>query len=80
MLSPPHNGGNGSGQRRGTAAPEEMVDSMVRKNLTITEIEDRFLQRHREINQSALFRRAIVSLMQAEQDELRRGRRRANYR
>ena len=53
---------------------------MVRKNLTITEIEDRFLQRHREINQSALFRRAIVSLMQAEQDELRRGRRRANYR
>ncbi len=59
---------------------EELADSMVRKNLTITEIEDRFLQRHREINQSALFRRAIVSLMQAEQDELRRGRRRGAYR
>ncbi|MDE1836276.1 MAG: hypothetical protein KGJ23_06635 [Euryarchaeota archaeon] len=48
---------------------------MVRKNLTITSDEDTFLQSHREINQSALFRRAIVSLMQAEADEVRRSRR-----
>lgn len=48
---------------------------MVRKNLTITTGEDEFLQAHREINQSALFRRAIVSLMEAEASEIRRSRR-----
>lgn len=53
----------------------EEADGMVRKNLTITTQEDEFLQRHREINQSALFRRAIVSLMQAESAEVRRNRR-----
>ncbi len=48
---------------------------MVRKNLTITFREDKFLQLHREINQSALFRRAVLSLMEAEVSEIRRARR-----
>jgi hypothetical protein len=60
-------------------APGELVedeDLMVRKNLTITANENEFLERHQEINQSALFRRAIVTLMEAETGA-RRGRRRS---
>jgi hypothetical protein len=46
------------GMRRG--------DAMLRKNITITHEENDFLERHPEINQSALFRQIIESMMLAE--------------
>ena len=39
---------------------------MLRKNITITPEESAFLDRHPEINQSALFRQVIESMMLAE--------------
>jgi hypothetical protein len=39
---------------------------MLRKNITITPEEAAFLDRHPEINQSALFRQVIESMMMAE--------------
>ncbi len=39
---------------------------MIRKNITITHEESAFLDRHPEINQSALFRQIVDSLMVAE--------------
>ena len=42
------------------------VQGMQRKNITITPEEARFLERHPEINQSALFRQIVESLMLAE--------------
>ena len=42
------------------------VEGMQRKNITITPEEARFLERHPEINQSALFRQIVESLMLAE--------------
>ncbi|HYK92942.1 MAG TPA: hypothetical protein VEY07_02735 [Thermoplasmata archaeon] len=39
---------------------------MLRKNITITHEEHAFLQRHPEINQSALFRQIVESMMLAE--------------
>jgi len=38
----------------------------MRKNITITPEESEFLNRHPEINQSALFRQIVESLMLAE--------------
>jgi hypothetical protein len=40
--------------------------TMLRKNITITAEEAEFLDRHPELNQSALFRQVIESLMLAE--------------
>lgn len=39
---------------------------MLRKNITITREEASFLERHPEINQSALFRQVVESMMLAE--------------
>jgi len=39
---------------------------MLRKNITITPEESAFLDRHPEINQSALFRQIVESMMLAE--------------
>jgi len=39
---------------------------MLRKNITITAEEHAFLERHPEINQSALFRQLIEQMMLAE--------------
>ncbi len=39
---------------------------MLRKNITITPEENAFLERHPEINQSALFRQIIEQMMMAE--------------
>ncbi len=39
---------------------------MLRKNITITPEEHAFLERHPEINQSALFRQIVESMMLAE--------------
>ncbi|HKV89935.1 MAG TPA: hypothetical protein VJQ43_01925 [Thermoplasmata archaeon] len=39
---------------------------MLRKNITITPEENAFLDRHPEINQSALFRQVVESMMLAE--------------
>jgi len=39
---------------------------MLRKNITITPEENAFLTRHPEINQSALFRQIVESMMLAE--------------
>ncbi|MCI4346722.1 MAG: hypothetical protein L3K07_08245 [Thermoplasmata archaeon] len=39
---------------------------MLRKNITITPEEAAFLERHPEINQSALFRQVVESMMLAE--------------
>lgn len=39
---------------------------MQRKNITITPEENAFLERHPEINQSALFRQIIEQMMTAE--------------
>lgn len=39
---------------------------MLRKNITITHEENAFLARHPEINQSALFRQIVESMMLAE--------------
>ncbi len=41
-------------------------EGMLRKNITITAEEAKFLDRHPEINQSALFRQVVESLMLAE--------------
>jgi hypothetical protein len=49
-------------QQRGESAPQ----GMLRKNITITPDEAQFLERHPEINQSALFRQIVESLMMAE--------------
>ena len=46
--------------------PELPVQGMMRKNITITPEESAFLERHPEINQSALFRQIVESLMLAE--------------
>ena len=43
-----------------------MPPGMLRKNITITPEESAFLDRHPEINQSALFRQIVESLMLAE--------------
>jgi hypothetical protein len=45
---------------------ESPVQGMLRKNITITPEEEAFLARHPEINQSALFRQIVESLMLAE--------------
>ena len=45
---------------------ETPVQGMLRKNITITPEEAHFLERHPEINQSALFRQIVESLMMAE--------------
>ena len=50
------------GNRRG----ESHVEGMLRKNITITAEESAFLDRHPEINQSALFRQIVESMMLAE--------------
>jgi hypothetical protein len=42
------------------------TQGMLRKNITITPEESEFLDRHPEINQSALFRQIVESLMLAE--------------
>jgi hypothetical protein len=42
------------------------IQGMLRKNITITPEEAEFLERHPEINQSALFRQIVESLMMAE--------------
>jgi len=47
---------------RGEAPP----GGMLRKNITITPEEAAFLDRHPEINQSALFRQIVESMMLAE--------------
>ena len=41
---------------------------MLRKNITITSEENEFLERHPELNQSALFRQVVESLMLAERN------------
>ncbi len=45
---------------------EAPAQGMLRKNITITPEEAEFLERHPEINQSALFRQIVESLMLAE--------------
>jgi hypothetical protein len=50
------------GPRRGATD----VAGMLRKNITITHEENAFLERHPEINQSALFRQIVESMMLAE--------------
>jgi hypothetical protein len=45
---------------------EPPAQGMLRKNITITPEEEAFLERHPEINQSALFRQIVESLMLAE--------------
>ncbi len=45
---------------------EAPAPGMLRKNITITPEEEEFLNRHPEINQSALFRQIVESLMLAE--------------
>jgi len=45
---------------------EAPAQGMLRKNITITPAEEEFLARHPEINQSALFRQIVESLMLAE--------------
>ncbi|HTT35068.1 MAG TPA: hypothetical protein VMH78_04285 [Thermoplasmata archaeon] len=42
------------------------MGGMLRKNITITPEENAFLARHPEINQSALFRQIVESMMLAE--------------
>ncbi len=48
------------------AKPPMPMEGMLRKNITITPEEAKFLDRHPEINQSALFRQVVESLMLAE--------------
>jgi hypothetical protein len=43
-----------------------ITEGMLRKNITITHEENAFLERHPEINQSALFRQVVESMMLAE--------------
>ena len=50
----------------GRARAEVASAGMLRKNITITPDEAAFLERHPEINQSALFRQIVESLMLAE--------------
>ncbi|MCI4324456.1 MAG: hypothetical protein L3K00_00990 [Thermoplasmata archaeon] len=50
------------GPRRGVSD----TTGMLRKNITITHEENAFLERHPEINQSALFRQIVESMMMAE--------------
>ncbi|MCI4355986.1 MAG: hypothetical protein L3K18_02425 [Thermoplasmata archaeon] len=50
------------GPRRGATEST----GMLRKNITITPEENAFLDRHPEINQSALFRQVVESMMLAE--------------
>ncbi|MCI4330024.1 MAG: hypothetical protein L3K01_06825 [Thermoplasmata archaeon] len=50
------------GPRRGASD----ATGMLRKNITITHEENAFLERHPEINQSALFRQIVESMMMAE--------------
>jgi hypothetical protein len=50
------------GPRRGASD----AIGMLRKNITITHEENAFLERHPEINQSALFRQIVESMMLAE--------------
>ena len=50
------------------ARQEPSVQGMQRKNITITAEENEFLDRHPEINQSALFRQVVESLMLAERN------------
>ena len=45
---------------------ENDAAAMLRKNITITPAENEFLERHPEINQSALFRQIVESMMLAE--------------
>jgi len=45
---------------------DSAAHAMLRKNITITPEEEDFLARHPEINQSALFRQIVESLMLAE--------------
>jgi len=49
-----------------TMPPSSRTNGMLRKNITITPEEAAFLERHPEINQSALFRQVIESMMMAE--------------
>ena len=42
------------------------VTGMLRKNITITPEENEFLTRHPEINQSALFRQIVETMMLPE--------------
>ncbi len=44
---------------------------MLRKNITITREQNEFLERHPEINQSALFRQVIDTLMTASKGPTR---------
>ena len=46
--------------------PIDPPAGMLRKNITITPEEAAFLDRHPEINQSALFRQIVESMMLAE--------------
>ncbi|MCI4340543.1 MAG: hypothetical protein L3K06_01135 [Thermoplasmata archaeon] len=45
---------------------DSSLEGMLRKNITITHEENAFLSRHPEINQSALFRQVVESMMLAE--------------
>lgn len=45
---------------------DSLGQAMLRKNITITHEENAFLDRHPEINQSALFRQVVESMMMAE--------------
>ena len=51
---------------RGQSRSEPANPGKLRKNITITPEEEEFLRRHPEINQSALFRQIVESLMLAE--------------
>jgi hypothetical protein len=51
---------------RSQSKGEPSAQGMLRKNITITPEEEAFLERHPEINQSALFRQIVESLMLAE--------------
>jgi hypothetical protein len=50
----------------GPRKAETTDGAMLRKNITITPAESAFLERHPEINQSALFRQIVESMMMAE--------------
>ena len=49
---------------RGNRGVED--EGMLRKNITITRQQNLFLERHPEINQSALFRQVVDTLMSTE--------------
>jgi len=51
---------------RSRAPIDAPAQGMLRKNITITPEESHFLDRHPEINQSALFRQIVESMMLAE--------------